>query len=399
MRTWNVERRKRKKGTYVVLRTRSREHGDAVLKLGYVSEEAAQRAKVTMNREEEAGTAHRILGYAEEEPDGAVAFLTGDAADQEAFSPTPAYGTWGLKRYFHEVFAPARADTVRGWRQERARWKQILADLGDVRVKDVDEWVVADYLERLRASTGPRAGMPLSGNAKRLRKACIQALLLHAYRQKHITALPELKVFQIKGSTRVVQQESEPLTLDELVELLEATDNPQHRAMWGVAAGEGLRPTEVLRLRWEGVDWRKKTLEVPPHEDGPGAGSGKTALSADRIPLTPLALQELRVFWVRQGQPGRGWMFPSPKTGQPYAGYNSLHRPLDKARKKAGIKRKVYPRLLRKSFATIAWSLGIDLDTTRRIMRHVDEKMLLRVYQRVRPSDLVALVEAFDFER
>lgn len=399
MRTWNIERRKRKKGTYIVLRTRSREHGEATLKLGYVSEEAAGRAKATLNEEEVAGTAHRILGFAEEAPDDAIAFLIGDAADRDAFSPTPAYGTWGLRRYYKEVFAPARAEEVRGWPQERARWKQILQELGDVRVKDVDEWVVADYLDRQRASSGPRAGKALSGNAKRLRKACIKSLLLHAYRHKHIENLPELKVFQIKGSTRVVQQESEPLTLDELVDLLEATSNPMHRAMWGVAAGEGLRPTEVLRLRWEGVNWRMKTLEVPPHMDGPGAGEGKTALSADRIPMTPLALQELRVFWVRQGQPRQGWMFPSPKTGQPYVGYNSLHRPLDRARKKAGIKRKVYPRLLRKSFATIAWSLGIPLDTTRRIMRHVDETMLLRVYQKVRPSDLVKLVEAFDFER
>lgn len=115
--------------------------------------------------------------------------------------------------------------------------------------------------------------------------------------------------------------------------------------------------------------------------------------------MTPVALREMRTWWVRQGQPREGWVFPSPKTGEPYAGYNSLHRPLDRARIRAGIKRKVYPRLLRKSFATIAWSLEIPLDTTRRIMRHVDEKMLLTVYQKVRPADLVRMVEAFDFAR
>ena len=83
-------------------------------------------------------------------------------------------------------------------------------------MKDVDEWVVANYLEGLKASQGKRAGKPLAGNAKRLRKACIKSLLLHAYRQQHITRLPELEVFRIKGSTRGVHDESEPLTLDEL---------------------------------------------------------------------------------------------------------------------------------------------------------------------------------------
>ncbi|MCB9678209.1 MAG: hypothetical protein H6737_24120 [Alphaproteobacteria bacterium] len=82
--------------------------------------------------------------------------------------------------------------------------------------------------------------------------------MLFAYRH-HIAALPELEVFQIKGSTRVVQEESEPLTLDELVELLEATANPQHRARWRVC-GE------------------------------PRAGLRKTVFAAASMPLTPLVL-------------------------------------------------------------------------------------------------------------
>ncbi|MCB9678208.1 MAG: hypothetical protein H6737_24115 [Alphaproteobacteria bacterium] len=167
MRTWNIERRRRQKGDYMVLRARSREHGDGVLPLGYVSEDAAQRAKEAMNEEEAAGTVARILKFAEDEPEDAAAFLTGDASDRDAFSPTPAFGTWSMKRYYEEVFAPARAPEVRGWPQESARWRQILSALGDVRVKDVDEWVVANYLEGLRASTGKRAGKPLSGERGR----------------------------------------------------------------------------------------------------------------------------------------------------------------------------------------------------------------------------------------
>lgn len=129
--------------------------------------------------------------------------------------------------------------------------------------------VVADYLDTLKVYQGPRAGKKLSGNAKRLRKAAVKALLLHAYRQKHIDKLPELRVFRIKGSTRGVMQESEPLTLDELVELLEATVNPMHRAMFGVCAGEGLRATEVLRL-----EWGRRELEG--HDAGGAAASDRT---------------------------------------------------------------------------------------------------------------------------
>ena len=45
-----------------------------------------------------------------------------------------------------------------------------------------------------------------------------------------------------------------------------------------------------------------------------------------------------------------------------------------------------------------AWSLGIERDVTRRILRHVDEKMLDEVYCRPRPEELAERVKAFTAE-
>ena len=89
-------------------------------------------------------------------------------------------------------------------------------------------------------------------------------------------------------------------------------------------------------------------------------------------------------------------MFPANKRGEPYTSVSGYKRSLETAAERAAIGHKVTPYLLRDSFATIAWSLGIDKDVARRILRHTDEKMLDEVYCRPRPADLVERVAAFD---
>jgi integrase len=84
------------------------------------------------------------------------------------------------------------------------------------------------------------------------------------------------------------------------------------------------------------------------------------------------------------------------ESGEGYASRSAYRGSLETAAKKAGITRGVNMYLLRHSFATIEWSLGIDQDVARRIMRHTDEKMLRDVYCRPRPADLAARVAAFD---
>ncbi|MEZ4236818.1 MAG: tyrosine-type recombinase/integrase [Myxococcota bacterium] len=153
----------------------------------------------------------------------------------------------------------------------------------------------------------------------------------------------------------------------------------------------GLRPSELRRMRWDDVRFATRTLVVRGE---------KTHAAKAEIPLTPLAYRQLRTWWVRQGQPGQGFVFPADAHGaKGEAGHTSrsaYRRSQETAAKRAKIGRTVNMYRLRHAFATIAWSLGIEFDVARRIMRHTDEKMLRDVYCRPRPADLVARVAAFD---
>ncbi|KAL8443760.1 hypothetical protein Emag_005844 [Eimeria magna] len=66
--------------------------------------------------------------------------------------------------------------------------------------------------------------------------------------------------------------------------LLAATPNTMHCALFAVGIGAGLRPSELLSMRWEDVNMEEMTATI--------RGS-KTAASAAAIPLTNLAGREL----------------------------------------------------------------------------------------------------------
>lgn len=382
-RKWWLERRRLAGGDRWRLRT-GRGAGAPSINLGRVSVADAERALDALHRAEASGDVARLMAWYAEDGAEAVAWLIGDPEYAHRLEARVDYGSLPLEDYVPQVFGPHRAkDRPASWAREEWVLDQVGKVLGRERVRDIDAHMVADYLDTLVCRHGRRKGRPMAGNTKRLYRAAVQAVLHHAHRQRHIDSEPSLAMFRIRDSTTPVLSKPDPLSLDELVRLMDASE-PKHRAMWAVGGGQGLRPSELMRLDWRGVDWGDRTLDP--------AGR-KTRAAPDLVPLVPLAYAELRVWWVRSGQPREGLIFPSRSGGAyQYGGYKG---PLATAARKAKIGRPVTPKILRDSCATICWSLGIPRDVTRRLLRHVDERMLQTVYERPRPSDLVERVAAF----
>ncbi|MEN0068181.1 MAG: tyrosine-type recombinase/integrase [Myxococcota bacterium] len=378
---WSLEGVSRAKGTYYRL-NRGRRQGRIKLALAYVDVEAAKRALVRIQIEQDHGSIARVLELHQDRPSAALTFLMDDGG-LELADVDPDYATWSLEAYVEQIYGPWRSNEApRTWRSERGYWTRIVEQIGDVPVGKVSPFLVADLVDGLMVVRGPRKGESASGNYKRLVRAAIQACLMYAYRRQHIATKPDLGIFRIKGSTRGVKAKVPPLTLDELRGLLEVSD-PMHRVMWAVGVGLGLRPAELVQVHWEDVDWDERLLDVR---------GTKTELSSETIPLTPIAHAHLRDRWEATGRPASGHVFRGRRG--PY-GPQGYRKALTRCVTAAGITRHVTPNLLRHSFATIAWSLGIKLDVARRVMRHASEAMLKKVYERPPPSHLVDHVKAF----
>lgn len=179
------------------------------------------------------------------------------------------------------------------------------------------------------------------------------------------------------------------LDLDELQALMRASE-PKHRAMWGVQAGVGLRPGELIRMQWQDIDLEQRILTVR---------GTKTRASHATIGLNPLAIRALTA-WRETAEPAPtpdGVVFPSKDDGTPYRSRGGYKRALATTARRAGIGRPVTPYLLRATFATIAWAMGIDEDTAVRTGRWTDSKMFKQVYCRPRPQDLAARLDGFEF--
>ncbi len=375
------------------------------LNLGRVTEDQAEAARARLQAHEDQGTAGPVLALYQQDERGeadARSYLLGDPGKAELLpAPRVDYSAMRLRDYFRDRYAPWRGEArPAAWKSEQSHWRRILAGpLADLRLSEIckDRRLVFRWLDELRVepSGGVRRGTaraegafvpdgtktkPASGAYKRLLRAAIQALLTRAFKSGDIDLEVELaKGLTLEGSTRRARPKAQALTKDEFSRLLAASEG-KHRALWGVAVGLGLRPSELCRLRWEHVRWSTTSLGsllVP---------GTKTETSAAEVPLTATAHRELEAWWKASGEPAEGIIFPGDrhdrkKSGvvEPYAaaGYK---RALRTAATRAGIERPVTPYCLRHSFATLALAEGLAKDTVRATLRHTDPHMIDKVY-------------------
>jgi len=123
-----------------------------------------------------------------------------------------------------------------------------------------------------------------------------------------------------------------------------------------------MRRAEVARLKIADVDSQRMILHVV---------NGKGGKDRD-LPLSPALLDTLRAYW-RWLKP-RTYLFPSRMhrdREQPITD-KIVWRVCTEARKRAGIRKKVSPSLLRHSWATHLLEAGTDLRTIQLLLGHED---------------------------
>ncbi|KAL8449999.1 hypothetical protein Emed_002740 [Eimeria media] len=306
-----------------------------------------------------------------------------------------------LRDFVEKAFWPVRQDPEQEvgsntMRVESGFWQSILEVIGDVPVANLSAAVWEEYLRRAFRrywGTGVCTVERLHQEGHRLKPMKYQlvwqvdvhsallvlkkrncsprtqalhqvaylAALKYAVHTRRLDAVHPFR--KIRGCTKRTLS-SVPLTADEVYLLLAATPNTMHCAMFAVGIGAGLRPSELLSMRWEDVNMEEMTATI--------RGS-KTAASAAAIPLTNLAGRELMRWWEEEGRPTSG----------------SFKKALQAAAKRAGIDetrcgepRRIFPYILRHSFATIAATSNppVPLPVAQAVMRHTSSKMLLETY-------------------
>jgi len=291
-----------------------------------------------------------------------------------------AYGDLRLRDFVDKVWMPVReheAAAKTAYNERVWAWPRILRVLGDVKVNKLDTVRWTRFL---------MAQDDLSGRSKAILQTAYRVALKYAV---EIGAIPAVHAFrEVLGANKTTLDPGVALTPSEVARLLDATVYPVHRALLGTAFGLGTRPSEVTRLRWEDVDWDRRTVLIR---------GTKTTDSHARVALSPPARAELEPYWKGLGQPEVGHAFlwrKRPIKSWRTAWEGALRRSgLD--RDEEGNPRRVIPYSARYSMVTTAILSGVKDGAIRSQLRHSATSRLMETcYTRLKVSQVAAEFDA-----
>ncbi len=171
------------------------------------------------------------------------------------------------------------------------------------------------------------------------------------------------------------------LSKQEIVSVLSKTDNIKHRCIIGLLYSAGLRRSELLSLKIKDVDSKRMIVSVISGKGG-----------KDRLTLLSKSLlKDLRIYWLKY-QP-KVFLFEGVNGGQYSAA--SVSKLVLSAAKRANIKKRLTPHMLRHSFATHLLEDGVDLRTIQVLMGHNSIKTT-EIYTHVALNKFIDITNPLD---
>ncbi len=149
------------------------------------------------------------------------------------------------------------------------------------------------------------------------------------------------------------------LTTDEIKKLIDITCNIKHKLIIKLLYGCGLRVSEIVNLRKEEVNFEEGLIHIK-------LSKGKR----DRFVKIPDSLKEGLYSYSKLSE--SEIFFPSARGGE--LTKDTIQKIVQNSAKKAEIKKRVYPHLLRHSFATHLLEQGTDLRIIQKLLGHSDIK-------------------------
>ena len=173
------------------------------------------------------------------------------------------------------------------------------------------------------------------------------------------------------------------LSKEEVKMILDALSNIKHKAMLSLIYSCGLRCSEILHLKPDHIDSKRKLVIIKQ-------AKGRK----DRIvPLSDKILVLLRDYW-KLHQP-KIWLFEGHKEGETYD-ERSLQQVLKKAVYTAGINKPVTLHWLRHSYATHLLENGTNLRYIQEMLGHRSSKTT-EIYTHVSSQSIQKIASPFDY--
>ena len=172
----------------------------------------------------------------------------------------------------------------------------------------------------------------------------------------------------------------EILTLEEIKKMIEVTNNIKHRLILKLLYGCGLRVSEIVDLKKRDINFNERLIHIK-------LSKGRK----DRFVRIPESVfNELKNYIELVSEET---LFPSNRGGKLTTA--TIQAIVEKNSKKAGIKKEVYPHLLRHSFATHLLEQGTDLRIIQKLLGHSDIKTT-QIYTQISQASIKNIKSPLD---
>jgi site-specific recombinase XerD len=193
--------------------------------------------------------------------------------------------------------------------------------------------------------------------------------------------LEQEKEFYQIDRPRKERQLPDVLSKEEISLMLKNTQNIKHRCLIAIIYSCGLRRSEVINVKLVDIDSNRMLIKIR------GAKGKK-----DRyVQLTKNILPILREYYKRDKP--EIWLFEGSYEKQ-YSAI-SIYKVVKRAAVKAGIRKRVYPHILRHSFATHHLEQGTDLRYIQEWLGH-DSSKTTEIYTHVSQTNFLNIKNPID---
>jgi integrase/recombinase XerD len=267
-----------------------------------------------------------------------------------------------LRSYFHylRVEKGLAANTVAGYKNDLERYAEYLREAGFRKLSDVQESDISAYLQSLG-----KKGLRASSIARAL--SSIRGLHKFVFEEEHGSANPTTLIDGPKREKRL----PETLTVKEIDRILNQIERDdkglwiRNRALLEFLYATGVRVSELTGLTRSQMLIQEGVVRV--------FGKG----SKERIvPVGSIALEWLQKYLVEirpglaRNRLGKDIVFLNRRGGP--LSRMAVWNILQAAVRSAGIDKRIYPHILRHSFATHMLERGADLRSVQELLGHAD---------------------------
>jgi integrase len=262
--------------------------------------------------------------------------------------------------------------------------------LGKMRVRDVTPETILMWQRRLAAEGGTKSGRGLSANTVRLARSPLAGAFKLAVAQGLIGVSPVATVARPPTRKKVPRHWSP----EQARAFLDNQEGDRLYPLWAFLLGSGLRIGELVWLRWENVDLKRKHARVVDFASTLGwdlvESVGKSATAIRTVDLDSSLVgilerqAEMQRFEARRpAYVGSDYVFTKPAGGHYHP--QTLSKTLARESELAGL-----PRLtahgLRHTSATLMLESGVPPKVAAERLGHADATLFMNLYSHVTPT-------------